>query len=186
MTPAFSRRTGLKLWIVRGLFALVLGDAALGIYYWQSLAAHPAGEKRAFENLRAYHDEYARDVNRAEEIQSSLSKVQGECGRFFQEEFLNSSTGYSTVVADLGSIAKMASLPPSTVAFKQHELEKRGVVEVEVTATVEGGYPALVRFVNGLERSERLYLLDSLSLAVAQDKRVKLSLVMRTYFRMAG
>lgn len=186
MTRSFSRRTALKLWIVRGLFSLVVVDAALGLYLWQSLTSHPAGEQKALDSLRAYHDEYGRDVNRAEQIQGSLSKVQGQCSRFFQEQFLGASTGYSTVVEDLGSIAKTAGLPPSTIAFKQRELEKRGVVEVEVTAAVQGDYPALVRFVNGLERSEHLYLLDTLSLATTQDKLVKLALVMKTYFRPAS
>jgi hypothetical protein len=186
MTRAFSGRTGLKLWIVRGLFALVVIDAGLGVYLWQSLASRPQAEQADLDKLRAHHRQFGRDVNRAEQIQSSLPDVQRECTRFFEEQFLNTSTGYSAVVEDLGSIAKSAGLPPSTIAFKQRDLEKRGVVEVEVTATVEGEYPALVRFVNGLERSEHLYLLDSLSLAIGQEKRVKLGLLMKTYFRAAG
>lgn len=186
MIREIAGRKGMKSWIVRGLFTLVALDAGLGIYVWRTAASHPQSERMALEKLRARHKEYGQDVERAQKIESRLPEVERECNRFFEEQFLNSSTGYSAVVADLGSIAKEAGLPPGTIAFKQRELEKRGVVEVELTATVEGEYPALVRFINGLERSEHLYLLDSLSLATAQEKRVKLGLVMKTYFRAAG
>ena len=186
MTMSISGRRTLKRWILRGLCGLVLVDAGLGVYVWRTAASHPQTEKETFERLRDRHRQVGDDVRRAEKIESRLPEVERECNRFYDAQFLNTSTGYSAVVEDLGSIAKEAGLPPSTIGFKQREVEKRGVVEVEVNAGVEGEYPALVRFINGLERSEHLYLLDSLSLAAGQEKRVKLTLLMKTYFRAAG
>jgi hypothetical protein len=186
MIAALRGRTGMKLWIVRSLVSLVIVDAGLGLYLWRTAAAHPQSERAALEQLRARHKQFGNDVARAESIADNLPKVERECNHFYEEQFLSSSKGYSAVVEDLGRIAKEAGLPPSTIAFKQQELGKRGVVEVEVTATVAGEYPALVRFVNGLERSEHLYLLDALSLGAEPDKHVKLSLVMKTYFRAAA
>ena len=175
-----------KRWIVRALFVLLSIDLVLGVYVWRTAASHPASEKIALDRLRARHRQYGDDLRRAELIQQRLPEVERECNRFFEAQFLNTSTGYSSVVEDLGRIARTAGLPPSAITFKQREIEKRGVVEVAVSATVEGEYPALVRFVNGLERSEHLYLLDSLNLIDAQEKHVKLSLQMKTYFRLAG
>ena len=186
MTALLKRGKGLKLWIVRGLVAFVVLDAGLGIYLWRTAASHPEAERAALEKLRARHRQAGDDLQRAEQIEKRLPEVERECNRFFEARFLNTSAGYSSVVADLGSIAKEAGLPPSTIGFKQHELEKRGVVEVEVTATVEGNYQSLVRFINGLERSDHFYLLDSLSLSEGQDKHIKLGLQMKTYFRAAG
>jgi hypothetical protein len=186
MTPQLIGGKGFKLWIVRALFVLVVADLVLGAYVWRTIASHPQSERIALESLRARHRQYGDDLRRAELIQTRLPEVERECNRFFDAQFLNTSTGYSSVVEDLGRIARTAGLPPSAISFKQHEIEKRGVVEVAVTATVEGEYPALVRFINGLERSEHLYLLDSLILAEAAEKRVKLNLQMKTYFRVAG
>lgn len=186
MTMSISGRQMVKRWILRGLFVLVVLDAALAVYVWRTAASHPQTEREAFEKLRDRRRQYGDDVRRAELIEARLPEVERECNRFFDAQFLSTSTGYSSVVEDLGSIAKQAGLPPSTIGFKQREVEKRGVVEVEVNASVEGEYPALVRFINGLERSEHLYLLDSLSLTTGQEKRVKLNLLMKTYFRAAG
>lgn len=176
----------LKRWILRGLFLVVALDAALGLYLWRTAASHPQAERAALEKLRERHRVAGDDLQRAEQIERRLPDVERECNRFFAAQFLNTSTGYSSVVQDLGDIAKQAGLPPSTIGFKQHEVEKRGVVQVEVNASVEGDYPALVRFINGLERNEHLYLIDSLALTVSQDKRIKLALQMKTYFRAAG
>jgi hypothetical protein len=54
---------------------------------------------------------------------------------------------------------------------------------VEINAVVEGDYSALVKFINGLERSKNLYLIDSLALTAGHEGGARLSLVMRTYFR---
>ena len=53
-----------------------------------------------------------------------------------------------------------------------------------MSATVEGAYPGLVKFINGLERSQNFYLLDSLALASGMGGTgVRLNLQLRTYFR---
>ncbi len=186
MTAQGTGAKQLKRWIVRGLLVVVALDAALGLYLWRTAASHPQAERAALEKLRERHRVAGDDLQRAERIERRLPDVERECNRFFVAQFLNTSTGYSSVVQDLGDIAKQAGLPPSTIGFKQHEVEKRGVVEVEVNASVEGDYQALVRFINGLERNEHLYLIDSLSLTAGQDKRIKLALQMKTYFRAAA
>jgi hypothetical protein len=48
---------------------------------------------------------------------------------------------------------------------------------------MQGAYPSLVSFINGLERSKSFYLLDSLSLDSSTDGLLKLNLELRTYFR---
>ncbi len=88
----------------------------------------------------------------------------------------------TTTSAELANSSQYA-LPASSVMFKQRDIEKRGIAEVELTTTVDGDYPSLVRFINGLERSQNLYLLDSLSLVAGQEGRIKLNVSMRTYFR---
>jgi hypothetical protein len=48
---------------------------------------------------------------------------------------------------------------------------------------VNGDYPSVVRFINGLERSNNFYVLDGLQLAESTAGNVKLNLRLRTYFR---
>ena len=42
------------------------------------------------------------------------------------------------------------------------------MVEVEISTVVNGDYPSVVRFINGLEHSDNFYVLDNLALARAR------------------
>ncbi len=174
---------GSRRWMRLGLAFLLAADALLLVLVWRSAALHPASELQDLERLRERHRLMEQDVARAEDIRGRLPEVEKQCDRFFAERLLPAASGYSSVVADLGKIAGELGLPASNIGYKQHEVEKRGIVEVEVTATVEGDYPSLARFINGLERSDRLYLLDSFALVSGTDKKIKLNLAMRTFFR---
>lgn len=151
-----------------------------------NLRTRPSRNERAGEvkQLEWQRKQLAADVSRATEIQKKLAGVQREGDEFFKRELREASSGYSSVVADLGSLAKTAGLKTSAVTFHQQELAGRGVTEVQVSATVEGDYPSLVSFINGLERSRNFYVLDSLMLASStQAGSLKLNLQLRTYFR---
>jgi Tfp pilus assembly protein PilO len=140
--------------------------------------------RKEIEQLQRQRDLLAADVRRATDIEKKLAGVQREGDEFFKRELRAASSGYSSVVADLGSLAKNAGLKTSDVTFRQQELASRGVTEVQVSATVEGDYPSLVSFINGLERSPNFYVLDSLMLASSsQAGSLKLNLQLRTYFR---
>ncbi len=93
------------------------------------------------------------------------------------------TAGYSALEDDLGALARTAGLRTEGLSFRQHPADKRGVTEIEIGATVDGDYPSVVRFIDGLERSDNFYILDSLSLAAGSAGQLKLNLQLRTFFR---
>lgn len=175
--------SGTRRWVRRGLAVLLAADVVLLLVVWRSARLHPATEIQDLELLRERHRVMGQDVARAQDIRRRLPAVEKQCNAFFAERLLPAASGYSAVVADLGKIAAEVGLPANNITYKQRDVERRGVVEVEVTATVEGDYPSLAKFINGLERSDRLYLLDSFALVSAREKTIKLNLSLRTYFR---
>ena len=172
-----------KRWVLRGLVALLLVDAALGAVVWNYESGHPETAEKALERLQYEDREMVADVRRAQRIREQLPDVKKQCNEFMNDTLLVASSGYSTIEADLGKISAAAGLPGGGVSFKQKPADKQGIVEVEVTAVVEGDYSALVKFINGLERSKNLYLIDSMALNAGHERAARLSLVMRTYFR---
>jgi Tfp pilus assembly protein PilO len=167
------------------LAALLLADGALFYVIWRAGGAGPKAMREQRQQLRLQDQLLGADVRRAASIRSKLPDVQRETAKFFEEQFLSAQSGYSTIVADLNSISAKSNLRATSITFKQREFEKRDVVEVAVTAVVEGDYASLVRFINGIERSQNFYLLDSLSLASSAGGTIKLNLLLRTYFRTA-
>jgi hypothetical protein len=62
-------------------------------------------------------------------------------------------------------------------------VKDRGVTLVTVLDSVDGDYPAIIQFINGLERSKYFYLLNDLHLDTALAGAIRLHLELRTYFR---
>lgn len=166
------------------VLALVGFDALLFWVNWQFVGAPPEALSEQRDRLREQHALLGADVRRATEIRNRLPQTERDCDQFLVKQFLGEESGYSTVVEDLTRIAVTAGLDTRSVNYKPQELEKRKVVEVDVAATVEGDYRSIVRFINGLERSENFYLLESLGLASSQGGQLRLNLQLKTYFRL--
>jgi Tfp pilus assembly protein PilO len=175
-----------KLWkkVILGALGLVLLlDVFLVYAIWRAGGPGPRAMREQRNQLKMQDKLLGADVRRATDIRNRLPQVAQECDRFFEKQFLPAKSGYSSVVADLNAISEKSGLRAASVNFKQRDIEKRGVTEVSVIAVVEGDYSNLVRFINGLERSENFYLLDSLTLASSAGGSIKLNVQMRTYFR---
>lgn len=167
------------------LVVLLLADAALLYQKWRSGGDGSRAMQEQRDELRAQEKLLGADVRRVRAIRDRLPEVRQQCDEFFAQQFLQAKGGYSIVVADLSNIAEKAGLEATSVTFKERALDKRDVTEVAISAAVEGSYSNLVKFINGIERSENFYLLDSLSLTSAAGGEIKLTLALRTYFRAA-
>lgn len=172
-----------KRWVRVALGALLALDAILLIANWRALSAAPREQAAERDRLAARARLLAADVAKGQAIEKRLPQVAKECDTFYQDDFLPASTGYADIIADFGAIAKTAGVRAGGVAFRQKEIKKRGITEVTITANIDGDYPGLIRFVNGLERSKNFYLLDGLALASETTGGIKLNLELRTYFR---
>lgn len=172
-----------KRWVLRVVVAFLLLDAGLYTVVWNYESDHPETARKAVERLQDEDRKLAADVRRAQKIREQLPEVRKDCDEFLNNTLLVASTGYSTIETDLGKITAAAGLPAGGVSFKQKSTDKPGIVQVEVNAVVEGDYSALVKFINGLERSRNLYLIDSMSLNAGHERGARLNLIMRTYFR---
>jgi Tfp pilus assembly protein PilO len=169
--------------IIRAVIVLILVlDVLLIVANWR-FAASPDTSSEEVKLLRRKRDLMAADIRRAELIRSSLPSVQTETQNFYQKDLRPAGGGYSSMSEDLGSLAKDAGLQITSTRFREHEIEKRGVDEITISISLVGPYPSVVSFINGLERSNSFYLLDSLQLDSSAEGVLKLNLELRTYFR---
>lgn len=162
---------------------LCLADLALAVYLWQGTKEGPAELQAQANRLHDQAKKLKADVERGDKIKTSLPKVGKDCDTFYHDAFLDTNGAYSEVESDLEGIARKANLRTTDLKFKQKDLKDHGVTEVSIDGTVEGEYPALVQFINGLERSKNMYLLDTLSLASVSTGGIRLKIDLRTYFR---
>jgi len=171
--------------ILGALALLVAADIAFAAYSWRnayspSNSASLSAENARLKLLRA-------DVESAKRIQKEMPAIQKDCDRFIAM-FFPASSGYSSVSADLDGIAKKSGLQIVDLTFKQKENAAYGLTQVDLSATVTGSYESIVRFVNGLQRSQNLYDLEALTLAgdsqnPGANSTIRVTLRMQTYFR---
>jgi Tfp pilus assembly protein PilO len=179
MKTNLDRRKTIVTWAVA---AVIVVDLVLAGLSWQlSRTPHaPLGELQSLELQRKM---MIGDVSRGDEIRKNLPAVEQQCDRFFQDQFRPVGSGYSGLLADLDSIASHAGLRSDATSFQQHKPDEHGVVEVDIGESVEGSYPSVVSFLNGLEHSHGFYVLDGLSLTSNRAGALRLSLRLRTFFR---
>lgn len=172
-----------KTWTSVALGVLLLADIGLTVFLWQGARQDPASLRVERDRLAVQAKLLRADVERAEKIRASLPQVGKDCDAFYRQSFLDAGTGYSQIESDLGAIAAQSGVKTSELSFKRNQIKDRGVTEISINTSVDADYPAVIRFINGLERSKNFYLLDSLKLGTAATGAIKLDLELHTYFR---
>ncbi|HUO35568.1 MAG TPA: GspMb/PilO family protein [Candidatus Acidoferrum sp.] len=171
---------------VRILLGLIfIADVALGGFlYWQSQQTSVRAYSQV-ATLRMQAKKLHADVERGDRIRQSLTPAGEACEKFYNATFLDSATGYSAIQADLSSIASKAGVHASSVSFKPKEFLQQGVTEISISEDIEGDYPSVLQFINGLEISDNFYLLRGLTLDSTSSggASLKLQLDLATYFR---
>ncbi|MFI5056965.1 MAG: GspMb/PilO family protein [Candidatus Acidiferrales bacterium] len=174
--------------VIGSLAALVLADCGLAAFSWRQASA-PHMPQQELERQTVQLKLLQGDIDRAKAIQQSMPATQMDCDKF-EKSLFPAITGYSAVTEELGGIAGKAGVQISGVNFHHKELPTRGLSEVELEATINGDYPSVVRFLNGLQRSENVYTVDSLALASENQSQgvagaIRVTLHVRTFFRAA-
>jgi Tfp pilus assembly protein PilO len=170
--------------IIRAILGVVIAvDIVLAGINWQMAAANRTPQSELIA-LKRDHALMTADITRAETIRTTLPSIEQQCDTFFHQNFRPLSSGYSSVISDIGTLSRGAGLQAGNLSFHQHEPDKRGVTQVDIFAVVDGDYSSVVRFVNDLQHSDTFYVLDGLSLAGGgSGGQLKLNLQLRTYFR---
>ncbi len=116
-----------KIAIRWALAVVLVVDAGLVFVNWRASAADPRALQQQLKDAKRQRDLLDADVRRAQEIEKRLPEVKHECDQFFTDELREASSGYSSIVGDLGGIAKSAGLRTDSITFRQHELAWKAI-----------------------------------------------------------
>jgi Tfp pilus assembly protein PilO len=170
--------------IIFALVLLVAADVALAVYGWNlSAGRHPQDELAVLTRNR---DLLRADIARAQEIRKKIPAIKEDCDKF-EDSLYTAGKGYSSVSAELDSIASKSGLVVQSTAFREADVKGRDLQQVEIETVVDGSYSQVVHFLNGLQRSPNVYAIEALEAkadsAQGANGRVRVSMHIKTYFR---
>jgi Tfp pilus assembly protein PilO len=125
------------------------------------------------------------DVNRAADIRKNIPETLKRLDNF-ENSLLPSSKGYSVVTKELDDFERESHVVRDGVKFHEDAVAGHNLTVLGMELGVNGDYNGIVQFLNRLQRSSTVYIVDGLDVESAGQGPVgalKVTLHLRTYFR---
>jgi Pilus assembly protein, PilO len=175
--------------ILVALGVFLAADLGLALYSWE-LSSAPHTSQRVFDEQAIKLGVLKNDIKSAQYIKDNMPLTRKDCEKF-EQSLPAESTSSSSIIAELDDVGKKSGLQIVTLTEHRKEIPNRGMVEEIIEATISGDYGSVVRFVNGLQRSEKFYVLDGLTLGTEAQKEgqaaangpIRVGVHIRTYLR---
>ena len=177
--------------IIGGLALLLLADVAFA-YFALRLSGSREERQQALASQARQVALVRADVKRASEIRQKTPEILKDLDGF-ESSLLPITKGYSVVTQETDQYAKESHVVLEDVKFhEKHEKEVTGqgnLTELTVEVSITGDYNGVVQFLNHLQRSKSVYIVDGLELETQNGQgpvgALKINLHLRTYFRKA-
>ncbi len=177
-----------KRLIIAGLAVLLLADVALAVYGVRMFDARQNPQSYLITQSRQVALVKA-DVKRATDIQKKIPSYLKGLDEF-EGSLLPAPNGYSSISEELSALAKKNNVVIADKKFRQKEISGRNLLELEIETSVGGDYGGIVRFLNALQRSKSVYIVDTLQVETEGQVfgqtvtgALRVNLHLRTYFR---
>jgi hypothetical protein len=103
---------------------------------------------------------------------------------FLTAYFLPAGKAYSTIYAELVDLAKSAQMTPRESSYAMEPVEGSDTLSMmTITQSLEGKYDSLIRFVNALDKSDGLLIVESLTASPQASGALSVQLRLQTYVR---
>jgi len=118
-------------------------------------------------------------LNRTRTLAGKIETGRGEGDQFVGQYFLPRRKAYSMILADLNDLAGQAKVTPKESAMAIEPVDGSDtLVMMQVSANFEATYQDLIHFVNLLDKSDRMLVVESLN-ATPQQGGAKLNVMLK-------
>ena len=189
MLPRFSEVLKVQSGDPRGTIKIVLGVlAALNLIAGFLYFFPPGGSAADLETaLTQTRTQIQRGRATLDQSKASVKKVQTarqEQEKFVAEYFMDRRTASSTILTEIGAMAKQAGITPREHSFTIDPVEGSDEFSMmTITANYEGNYGDLVQFVNAVDRSRRFLIIDSIAAQPQQTGGLQVRFKMNAFLR---
>jgi hypothetical protein len=127
-------------------------------------------------------------LERTRVLVSKIESGRGEGDQFMSGYFLPRRPAYSIIVGELNDLAGQAKITSRDSAWALEPVEGSDTLDMlQISANFEGTYPDLVHFMNLLDKSNRLLIIESLNATPQQTGgRLNVMLKLDTFVQEDG
>lgn len=151
-------------WTQWGLVLLVLLNLVAAWFVWRPLGGSPEELEQQMVDLEARVLQNRAVLERTRKNVSKVETGRGEGDTFMQTYFLAERTAYSNVLGDLVKAARETKVTPKEHSFSTEPIEgSDNLAMMSITGNYEATYADLMQFINRLDRSDRLMIIESLN-----------------------
>ena len=119
-----------------------------------------------------------------------VSKIQAgrqQGDQFLSQYFLPNGKAYSIVYSEILELAKEAQMKSKESTYEMEAIEGSDVLStMTISQNLEGTYPQLIHFINALDKSSRLLVVESLQATPQSTGVLNVQLKLQTYVRDTG
>ncbi len=157
----------------------VLDAIAVIVLLWP-LMSSSTGQQKELKQLEEDVQKKVHVVIPPDQVQSRIVEARQQIESFYRDRL---PAQYSTISAELGKVAADNQVTLKEANWEQKDSGVNGLRLVTVEASLVGNYVQEVKFINALERSRLLFLVDSVTLGEQNGGKVRLQLKLETYLK---
>jgi Tfp pilus assembly protein PilO len=161
------------------LGVLVAANLVAGYFVLRPLGGSPQELRQQVVDLRTQIRQQQGAVDRTRLMSGKIEIGRGEGDKFMSKYFLPRRSAYSIVMAELNDLAGQAKVTAKESANAIEPVDGSDTLDMmQITANYEATYGDLVRFVNLVDKSGRLLVMESLN-ATPQQGNNKLNVMIK-------
>jgi Tfp pilus assembly protein PilO len=167
------------------LAAMVAVDVALLAYLlWPG--SSPSALENQLNALQSQSRALAREVGPLEDMGGKLAKTRTNIKSLYQENIPHRSSQISQQVEKLTKQAGVKTQAIRYTIVRQEKSDLADVQRIGVETTVTGDYAQVAKFINALEQSDLIFIIDQVSLSGQESGTVSLQIKFETFLREAA
>ena len=127
-------------------------------------------------------------LDRTRLLAGKIATGRGEGDKFMANYILPRRTAYSTIMAELNDLAGQAKVFSRDSAIALNAVDGSDTLDMmQISANFEGLYPDLIHFINLIDKSDRLLIIESLNATPQQSGgRISVTLKLDTFVQEDG
>jgi hypothetical protein len=162
-----------------GVGLLLVANVVAAYFVVRPIGGSPQELRQQAADMRNEIRQKQGTLNRTRTLAGKIETGRGEGDEFVGQYFLPRRKAYSMIVADLNDLAGQAKVTPKESAFSIEPVDGSDtLVMMQVSANFEATYQDLIRFVNLIDKSDRLLVVESLN-ATPQQGGAKLNVMLK-------